>query len=308
MHADSYSSCSISFIGPRISHIDGPDISWQAEIPVTPLCADMKESRAPLRIAVLCKRRYTGKDVVADRFGRLYEIPYQLALVGHEVRGYCLDYHQPGNGAWRHDALPGALSWESRSLGYLRVPALAGYPLQMLRRLRGFSPDLLIGASDIPHVALTAWLARRLGISYALDLYDNFESFSLARVPGFVSAYRRAIRGAGLVTVVSEPLRCRVETTYGARCPVLVVANAVDRNVFKRTDRNQARRQLCLPAEAKLVGTAGGLHRQKGLAVLYAAWVRLAAERPHGAPGYIISVNCRRLAWPHCSAHWTSEW
>ena len=32
-----------------------------------------------MRIAYLCKRHYMGKDVVLDRYARLYEIPFQLA-------------------------------------------------------------------------------------------------------------------------------------------------------------------------------------------------------------------------------------
>jgi len=35
-----------------------------------------------MKIAFLCKRRYMDKDVVADRYGRLYEIPYQLSRLG----------------------------------------------------------------------------------------------------------------------------------------------------------------------------------------------------------------------------------
>ena len=40
-----------------------------------------------MRIAFLCKRRYMGKDVIDDRYGRLYEFPFQLARLGHEVHG-----------------------------------------------------------------------------------------------------------------------------------------------------------------------------------------------------------------------------
>ena len=233
-----------------------------------------------MKIAFLCKRRYTGKDVIADRFGRLYEIPFQLARMGHEVRGYCLDYHGRGNGEWQHEVLDGALHWESRSLGALRLPAIVGYPRRVLSRLRQFAPNLLIGASDIPHVVLTAWLARRLDVRYAIDLYDNYESFSLPRIPGLTAAYRRAIRGASLLTVVSAPLAQLVEKGYDARCPVLTMSNAIDRNVFRRTEKVAARDRLGLSVDAKLVGTAGGLNRMKGLEPLYSAWDRLAAARP----------------------------
>ncbi|HEY3520428.1 MAG TPA: glycosyltransferase, partial [Rhodanobacteraceae bacterium] len=141
-----------------------------------------------MRIAFLCKRRYMSKDVIVDRYARLYEIPFQLAKLGHEVRGYCLSYGVATEGEWEHEAAPGKLHWESRSLGRWKLPTLATYPHYVLRHVRGFRPDMIIGASDIPHVVLGAWVAKRLGVPFAADLYDNFEGFGQARIPGFVPA------------------------------------------------------------------------------------------------------------------------
>lgn len=233
-----------------------------------------------MRIAFLCKRRYTGKDVVADRFGRLHEIPWQLARLGHEVRGFCLDYYQQSNASVSYGRTPGIFSWEAYSLGYARLPRLVSYPWRLLRRLRAYRPDVLFGASDIPHVVLTAWLSKRLGIPYVLDLYDNFEGFGQAQIPGAVSALRRAVHGAGLVIAVSEPLRDWVQTQYCPTGPVLVMPNAIDTTLFKVGSRSAARERLQLPLDAELVGTAGGLYRSKGVADLYAAWAHIAAERP----------------------------
>ena len=182
-----------------------------------------------MRIAFLCKRRYMGKDVILDRYARLYEIPYQLARRGHVVRGFCLSYHGDAEGVWAHEAEPGQLTWESRSPGRSVLPALATYPRHLLRQLRAFAPDVLIAASDIPHVALGAWLARRLHVPYAADLYDNFEGFGQARLPGMVSLLRRAVRRADLVTTTSEPLRELVVDTYRARGKVLAMPSTVDK-------------------------------------------------------------------------------
>ncbi len=234
-----------------------------------------------MRIAFLCKRRYTGKDVIADRFGRLHEIPWQLARLGHEVQGFCLDYHQKGSVSVSYAVTPGSLSWNAFSLGRLRLPGLVAYPWQLLRQLQADQPDLLVGASDIPHAVLTAWLSKRLGIPYALDLYDNFEGFGQAHIPGAVPALRRAVRGAGLVIAVSEPLQSWVQAQYSPTGPVLVMPNAIDTALFKVGNRTAARERLQLPLHAELVGTAGGLYRSKGIADLYAAWPRIAAERPH---------------------------
>lgn len=231
-----------------------------------------------MRIAFLCKRRYMGKDVIADRYARLYEIPRQLARRGHTVYGFCLSYQHQDTGSWEHAVPEGTLIWESRSLGALVVPALLAYPSTLLHRIRDFAPDLIIGASDIPHVALGAWAARKLKVPYVADLYDNFESFGQARIPGFITMLRRAVRRADLVTTTSDPLKQLVVQVYGAKGEIIAMPSTVDKSVFRPLDRVTCRRALGLPLEAKLVGTAGGLHRDKGVGTLYAAWPRIAAE------------------------------
>lgn len=233
-----------------------------------------------MRIAFLCKRRYMGKDVVDDRYGRLYEIPFQLARLGHEVHGFCLGYQSPSEGDAIHDASPGRLTWHGRALASTRFARLAGYPLRLLGQLRRLKPDLLIGASDIPHVALTAWLARRLGCPYALDLYDNFEGFGQARIPGFVAALRWATRHAGLVTTTSDALADLVRDDYRAQGSVVSMPSTVDLEVFRPGDRAAAREALGLPMHGTLIGTAGGLLASRGVDVLYDAWQALAPSMP----------------------------
>jgi glycosyltransferase involved in cell wall biosynthesis len=235
-----------------------------------------------MRIAFVCKRWYMGKDVIVDRYARLYEIPFQLARLGHDVRGYCLSYHGHEEGEWLHDPRTenGSLTWESRSLGSLYLPALAGYPWYLLRRLRTYAPDIIVAASDIPHVALGAWLAKRLQCRFVADLYDNFEGFGQARIPGMVPALRHAMRVADLVLTTSEPLREFVINTYEARGEVIAMPSSVDKGVFHPRDRFACRKALGLPGDAQLIGTAGGLQIEKGIAALYDAWVLLRDNHP----------------------------
>lgn len=232
-----------------------------------------------MRIAFLCKRQYMGKDVIADRYARLYEIPFQLAKLGHTVSGFCLSYQNHDEGHWEHSALPGSLTWESRSLGRMLLPALAGYPGKLLRQLRDFAPDLLFGASDIPHTVLCAWLSKRLAVPYAIDLYDNFEGFGQARIPGMVSALRKAVRGAALVTTTSEPLKDLVIEDYGAAGEIIAMPSTVDKSIFRPMDKAACRQSLQLPADVRLIGTAGGLYRDKGVETLYEAWNIVAQRR-----------------------------
>jgi teichuronic acid biosynthesis glycosyltransferase TuaC len=238
----------------------------------------MSTSESPLRIAFLCKRRYMGKDVIHDRYARLYEIPFQLARIGHSVVAICLDYHEPEQGLWEHEGGDGRLTWISRSTGRFVLPGLGVHVRETLRHLQQFMPNLLIGASDIPHAALVRQLAQRLCRPYAIDLYDNFESFGQARIPGMKTMLRGAVRNAALVTTTSQALATYVQDHYRPKGEVLPIPSTVDKRVFHRRDRTACRSRLGLPERARLVGTAGGLHRDKGVGVLYEAWRQLAAE------------------------------
>jgi glycosyltransferase involved in cell wall biosynthesis len=233
-----------------------------------------------MRIAFLCKRRYMNKDVILDRYARLYEIPRQLALRGHEVLGLCLSYYPASAIDRTDDHADGRLRWLAPATGSLRLPDSAAFPFRALARLREFRPDVLIGASDAPHIVLTRWLAGRLKLPYAADLYDNFESFSLTRIPGMRRAYRAAVRDACLVTTTSAPLRDYVRDEYDARGDVVSMPSTVDKTIFHPRDRTACRRELGLPGDARLIGTAGGLYRDKGIAALYEAWSTLRARDP----------------------------
>jgi len=233
-----------------------------------------------MRIAFLCKRRYMSKDVILDRYARLYEIPRQLALLGNDVLGLCLSYYRSEAVDAVDDGSEGRLHWIAPATGALRLPDAAVFPARALRILGQFKPDVLIGASDAPHIVLARWLSRRLRVPYAVDLYDNFESFSLTRLPCMRAAYRAAVRHAMLVTTTSAPLRDYVLEDYGATGEVISMPSTIDKSIFYPRDRTACRTSLGLPDGGQLIGTAGGLYRDKGIRTLYDAWPILRDRNP----------------------------
>lgn len=233
-----------------------------------------------MRIAFLCKRHYTGKDVMTDRYGRLYEIPHQLALLEHEVRAWCLDYHGDKNEQSQHDLKFGHLTWSSIALKGLRLLRLPTHLSKLKHEVSAFKPDIIIGASDIPHSFLAAYLAKQFHLPCVIDLYDNFESFGQARIPGFKTLLKYTIRQAHLVITVSQPLKEKVQYDYNPFCPVHVMTNGIDKDIFTIGNKQTARKILELPLNAKLIGTAGGLSRMKGVDTIYAAWSELEQKYP----------------------------
>jgi teichuronic acid biosynthesis glycosyltransferase TuaC len=229
-----------------------------------------------MRILVLTKRQYTGRDLLDDHYGRLYEIPRALTATGHWVRCLALSYRR------RPPAPPDAAGWES-------LNALPFSPLGALRHLRRirqicneFRPDLVWASSDAWH-AIAAWrTCLPAGTPYVVDLYDNYECFGLSKLPGVIPLLRRSCRAASGLTLVSRTLAEHVGNCYSLPPgqPHLVLGNAVDTTQFRPLDQQAARRELGLQEDALLIGTAGALDASRGIATLLEAAERLAAAHP----------------------------
>lgn len=235
-----------------------------------------------MKALLLTKRQYTNRDLLDDRYGRLWELPKALAEMGHDVHGMALSYARRADGAT--EDLPagahGHLTWHSYSAGKLDPVGFARYARRALSLARTTSPDVVIASSDTHFIILGAWLARRLGVGFVADLYDNYESFASARFPGILPMFRRSVRLADGVVCVSEPLREHVQRRYGRTRPTVVVENAIARDVFRARDRAASRGKFGLPPDARIIGTAGALSHTRNIGVLFDAFAILADRRP----------------------------
>ncbi len=232
-----------------------------------------------MRILCLFKRRYMRQDVIVDRYARLYELPRQLALRGHEVLGLCLNYRGVAPPFAREDALgAGRLHWQSCDLGPLLLPGLLRYRRMVKAAIEDFAPTVMLGGSDSPHVVVTHHFARRAGLPFVVDLFDNYESFGLSRLPGLTSAYRRALADADAVTCVSEALCEMVAARHTPRARVSTLVSTINHELFHPRDRATSRVRLGLPADGRLIGTAGALDASRGIATLYRAYEQLRAR------------------------------
>jgi glycosyltransferase involved in cell wall biosynthesis len=236
-------------------------------------------SAAPTRVLALSKRQYMGRDLIDDRYGRFRELPLALARLGMQVEGICLSYRPRAEARLRD--CDGAACVEWTALGVRRLLSLgtAGYWREVDRVRERLAPGVVWAGSDVPHLELGRRVARRLGSAFACDLYDNFESYPIARVPGMGKLLRRAIAAADAVACISAPLAERVRTRYHYSGLLEVVENAVPAGTFQPMQRAQCRARFGLPAEARLVGTAGALTPTRGTGLLLEAFAGLAEER-----------------------------
>ncbi|MGH7797638.1 MAG: glycosyltransferase [Candidatus Binatia bacterium] len=233
-----------------------------------------------MKILVLTKRQYMGKDLIDDRFGRFRELPLELARLGHEVRGLALSYRPKADNLFVDTDGSGDahVTWHSINL----LNGFPAGPLDYWRRAisltREFRPDIIWACSDAYHAIFGRRLAKHVGSLCVVDLYDNFEAFRASQFPGVRPLFRRAVRAADGVTSFSQRLADHVARTHMRTKSTLVIENGVRKELFYPQDPNLCRQQLGLPANAKIVGTAGALDHSRGIETLFKAFEQLSAE------------------------------
>ena len=232
-----------------------------------------------MRVLVLSKRQYTGKDLLDDAYGRLHELPLGLAQLGHEVHGVCASYRTRPEGTFlaRRDAA--LVPWRSLNVHPYAPWSIYRWHGAVREQIAAFKPDVLWACSDAFHAILGVRFQERSRIPCVVDLYDNFEGFLATAIPGVRRSFRRSVKRAAGLTCVSRSLEQYVRQNYGAVGGSLVLENGITAD-FRPHDRRACRERLGLPVSAQVIGTAGALDRTRGIEALFEAFLGLAGKKP----------------------------
>ncbi len=231
-----------------------------------------------MRILVLTKRQYMGKDLLDDRFGRFRELPLGLARLGHDIQGIALSYRSKSEGHVTDADLSKhyGVEWHSINLRSAFTPRAGSYIARARDITRHFRPDLIWAGSDVYHAIFGAWFANRARIPCIIDLYDNFEAFRASKLPFVLPLFRRAVKEAQGLTCFSQRLSDYVVDAYQRTKPTRVIENGVTLENFQPLNQQECRRKLKLPGHAKVIGTAGALDSSRGIETLFQAYELLA--------------------------------
>lgn len=222
-----------------------------------------------------------GKDVITDQYGRFFELPEKLALLGHEVTCNVLKYQPSASISIDPWISPAGGNWTSHSLWPFPPSGFSTYYKQITRELVSRRPDVIVACSDAIHAIIGSHLARKHRIPLVIDLYDQYESYGATRLPGLKSAYRRALKQADLITCVSQRL-CDWCVALGVeQDKVILLNNAVSAEFQTTLNKVECRAQFGLPEDpAVLIGTAGALCKNRDIQLLYDSFESLAEQHP----------------------------
>ncbi len=233
-----------------------------------------------MRVLVLTKRQYMAKDLIEDQFGRFWELPFELARLGHEVTGLTLSYRSRTEGEFIGRDGPNnvRVPWSSVNLMRGYFPQIERYARRALEIARQFRPDIIWICSDAYHAIFGSWLANKAKTRHVIDLYDNFEAFSASKIPGVLPAFRRAVKAADGVTAFSARLARQAERSYRRTKATAVIENGIRSDIFRPRDKRDARQRLGLPTDCVIIGTGGALDESRGIEKLFEAYQELTRE------------------------------
>lgn len=230
-----------------------------------------------MRILFLSKRQYMGKDLLDDAYGRFYEIPLELAKLGHQITGLAFSYRNRSEGHIEvgPDTDSRLVKWFSVNLGLLIIPGWTRYKRKINNLIEISRPDVIIACSDALHAIIGITMAKKFNIPCVIDLYDNFESYNLTKIPIITSRFHQAIDSADGISCVSEKLKDFVMTNYKPKGIIKVIENGIPLNLFHKKNQKDCRKKLGLPQDAKIIGTAGALVASRGIDILFKAFNEL---------------------------------
>jgi len=232
-----------------------------------------------MRVVVLTKRQYTNRDVIDDRFGRLWEIPLGLAREGHSVTCVCLSYRKRNTGLNVYEDDQGhAVRWISVNVGVFVIFGIFKYLYVANKIIRDENPDAIWSCSDTIYNVVGYYFSRLYKCLSIVDLYDNFESFASYRVPVLRGLFRKVVRESDGVSCVSECLQRHITANYGRTKSTALITNAVDIESFRPMDKVNCRKQLGLPLDLLLIGSAGAMNSHRGADIMFQA----STERSSG--------------------------
>lgn len=207
-----------------------------------------------MNVLFICKRRYTNKDLLTDKFGRLFHLPVTLEAQGAAVTVLAFDYRSSPTESVAHSGVR-YISLSVRSTDLFRLPS------QLRRLVQETRPDVVIASGDSHLGFIGHHLARRAGAAFVYDVYDYYPAFKGNRIPGMKAMFRAATRNADLVLCASRALVKRLSELNHR---LMLIENGVDRAVFRPMGLKEARQSLQLPEAAPIVGYFGSITPTRG--------------------------------------------
>lgn len=226
-----------------------------------------------MNITFLCKRLYTNRDLISDRFGRLFHFAVQLARRDHQVTVVALDYDKKRT--FERHTIDAVHFLSVPVIGILKTPL--GF-IRTFNETHAAKPDILIASADTYLGVVAASFSRLLSTPWCFDIYDDYRYFASAKIPGMRRIFNLVTKDADSIIVASEPLKQFAEPQNPA---TYVIENGTDTDLFRPLNKLACRRRLGLPDDQRIIGYFGSIEKRRGIETLIKAVAMYRRKYPN---------------------------
>ena len=222
------------------------------------------------KVLFITKRYYTNKDLILDRFGRLFHLPMHLVQNGHTCMIITANYYSNR-----------VEKYSISGLNFLSLPFRPQNFFLFFYRchqsIQQFKPDIIIASGDTHFGAMGLMYAGLSRVPFVFDVYDDYTAFGSNRLPGMKRVFWEVIKRSGAVICSSTPL---MEKLYRQNKSVAVIENGVDANLFKPISRRIARKKIGIDQKDTVIGYFGFMGPNYGIKELVNATKTLRDTYP----------------------------
>ncbi len=223
-----------------------------------------------MRILVVMKRFSSGKDQIAENFGREVRLASELQRLGHQVTILCADQAKKERATVKLNGMKVEIC-PFTILGMAKLFAL-------VKRMAAES-EVVVATSHplLGMIAIAA--AKKRPVVY--DVRDNYETYEFGSFPllkaGIIQKLASrlvnnyVIRKSSLVTCASNILAHAALKARKGRGPVVTIPNGIDLQLYKPLPKEECRKLIGLPINDRIITYSGGI-RGAGIDTLIRAF------------------------------------
>lgn len=233
-----------------------------------------------MKLGVIMKRFYTNRDLIGDRYGRMFHLPRELVERGWRVEVFCPDF------------LKGeSFSLEVEGVGFHSIPARFAGNWMSETPWINFDANIWLASGQFFAGRQARAIARLQSVPWTFDCYDYYPAFFPRITQPWVKWWgRRLIASCDGVIGASEAL---VSWAKADCSNTICIGNGVDRSVFRPSEKSAVRKKYGLEGAAPVIGYFGSLDADRGL---YEAIAAIESLREAGSPVRLVCAG-------RCSDH-----
>lgn len=210
-----------------------------------------------MAILFIGKRFYTNRDAYAEKYGRIYQLPYYWSKET-STSLWLIDYHTKEKIKDQHD-----------NLNILSIPLFsAAFIFTIIKIILVQRPKTIVASGDCYIGLLSYLIAKLCGAKFVFDIYDKYDSFDGYRNLGFKNLFHFLMKHADICLFASKKLKN--DSEYICKT-TLLTPNGIDTNHFYPRDKNQSREFFNLDTDKIYIGYFGSMEIERGIDDLISA-------------------------------------